>query len=151
VRRIQFGDQDVGTHCGNWVFASHAKKLAERQPRCVQLEGLIAKGVAEAREQIRAQRRERALLSLRKNKVYEHSLDGIDAYLLNVEQVAHPADPSFLTSFCPQTNRFWTELSSEWLAHRPVLWRRFRCCISWSVGALRLTIHLGNRRVALPK
>jgi len=60
------------------------RKLSAERTR---LEGLIAKGVAEAREQIRAQRRERALLSLRKNKVYEHSLDGIDAYLLNVEQI----------------------------------------------------------------
>jgi len=60
------------------------RKLAAERSR---LEGLIAKGVAEARELIRAQRRERALLYLRKNKVYEHSLDGIDAYLLNVEQV----------------------------------------------------------------
>ena len=56
----------------------------------MQLEGLIAKGVAEARSLVLAQRRERALLALRKNKLYEHSLDGIDAYLLNVEQARTP-------------------------------------------------------------
>ena len=57
----------------------------------MQLEGLIAKGVSDAREYIRAQRRERALLSLRKNKLYEHDLEKIDAYLLNVEQVYQPS------------------------------------------------------------
>lgn len=60
------------------------RKLSSERSR---LEGLIAKGVAEARQQVQAQRRERALLYLRKNKVYEHSLEGIDAYLLNVEQI----------------------------------------------------------------
>jgi hypothetical protein len=55
----------------------------------LQLEGLIAKGVADAKQLVQAKRRERALLSLRKNKVYEHSLDGIDAYLLNVEQATY--------------------------------------------------------------
>ena len=53
----------------------------------MQLEDLVAKGVQEARKYIQEKRRERALLSLRKNKLYEHNLDKIDAYLLNVEQV----------------------------------------------------------------
>lgn len=62
----------------------------------MQLEGLIAKGVEEAKEYIKAKRRERALLALRKNKLYEQSADKIDAYLLNVEQV-----PSHPTSYLP--------------------------------------------------
>ena len=51
------------------------------------MEGLVAKGVAEAKQYIQQKRRERALLALRKNKLYEQNLDKIDAYLLNVEQV----------------------------------------------------------------
>ena len=54
--------------------------------KCMQLESLILKGIAEAKRNIQAQRRERALLYLRKNKVYDHSLKNIDDYLLNVEQ-----------------------------------------------------------------
>lgn len=53
----------------------------------MQLESLVVKGVQEARSYIQEKRRERALLALRKNKLYEHNLDKIDAYLLNVEQV----------------------------------------------------------------
>lgn len=53
----------------------------------MQLENLIAKGVAEAKRNIQAQKKERALLYLRKTKVYDHSLRNIDDYLLNVEQV----------------------------------------------------------------
>ena len=57
--------------------------------RCLlQLEGQVARGLAEAKKYIREQRRERALLALRRNKLYEQNLDKIDAYLLNVEQVA---------------------------------------------------------------
>ena len=52
----------------------------------MQLENLISKGIAEAKRNIQAQRRERALLYLRKNKLYDHSLRNIDDYLLNVEQ-----------------------------------------------------------------
>lgn len=57
--------------------------------RCLlQLEGQVARGLAEAKKYIREQRRERALLALRRNKLYEQNLDKLDAYLLNVEQVA---------------------------------------------------------------
>ena len=57
---------------------------------CMQLENLILKGIAEAKRNIQAQKRERALLYLRKNKVYDHSLKNIDDYLLNVEQASPP-------------------------------------------------------------
>ena len=54
----------------------------------MQLESLIAKGIEEARKSIQAKRKERALLYLRKNKLYDHSVSKIDDYLLNVEQVS---------------------------------------------------------------
>ena len=52
-----------------------------------QIEGLIAREVAVAKELIAAKKRERALLALRKKRVREGQLEQIDAYLLNVEQV----------------------------------------------------------------
>ena len=52
----------------------------------LQVEDLIAKELAIARELIAAKRRERALLALKKKKLREGQLEQIDAYLLNVEQ-----------------------------------------------------------------
>lgn len=71
--------------------ANQAPELASSKTQdLVQLEGLIVKGVAEARKSIQAQRKERALLYLRKNKLYDHNIKNIDDYLLNVEQVSIP-------------------------------------------------------------
>ena len=56
--------------------------------RCQQVEDLIAKELALARELIAAKRRERALLALKKKKLREGQLEQIDAYLLNVEQAS---------------------------------------------------------------
>ena len=53
---------------------------------CQQVEDLIARELAIARELIAAKRRERALLALKKKKLREGQLEQIDAYLLNVEQ-----------------------------------------------------------------
>ena len=55
---------------------------------CQQVEDLIAKELALARELIAAKRRERALLALKKKKLREGQLEQIDAYLLNVEQAS---------------------------------------------------------------
>lgn len=52
-----------------------------------QIEGLIAREIALAKELIAAKKRERALLALKKKKLREGQLEQIDAYLLNVEQV----------------------------------------------------------------
>lgn len=54
----------------------------------MQLEGLIVKGVADARRYIQAQQRERALLYLRKNKMHDRNIKTIGDYLINVEQVS---------------------------------------------------------------
>lgn len=48
---------------------------------------MITRGVTDARQYMQQKQTERALLALRKRKLYEQSLDRIDAYLLNVEQV----------------------------------------------------------------
>lgn len=53
----------------------------------MQIEELIAREVAVAKELIAAKKRERALLALRKKRLREGQLEQIDAYLLNVEQV----------------------------------------------------------------
>ena len=66
--------------------ASIFRVIGSQSSSCMQLENLVSKGIAEAKRNIQAQRRERALLYLRKNKVYDHSLKNIDDYLLNVEQ-----------------------------------------------------------------
>ena len=52
-----------------------------------QIEGLIAREIAVAKELIASKKRERALLALRKKRLREGQLEQIDAYLLNVEQV----------------------------------------------------------------
>ena len=52
-----------------------------------QIEGLIAREIAVAKELIAAKKRDRALLALRKKRLREGQLEQIDAYLLNVEQV----------------------------------------------------------------
>ena len=52
-----------------------------------QIEGLLAREIAVAKELIAAKKRERALLALRKKRLREGQLEQIDAYLLNVEQV----------------------------------------------------------------
>ena len=75
---------------------------------CQQVEDLIAKELALARELIAAKRRERALLALKRKKLREGQLEQIDAYLLNVEQAS---------SFIP------------WLAYRLPL-QVDRCIIS---------------------
>ena len=52
----------------------------------LQLEDLIARELAIARELLAAKKRERALLALKKKRLREGQLERIDAYLLNVEQ-----------------------------------------------------------------
>ena len=78
----------------------------------LQLEGLIAKGVADARDYIRAQRRERALLCLRKNKLYEHDVERIDAYLLNVEQACQQSKPE--RACCHALRLHTLKLARQW-------------------------------------
>ena len=58
-------------------------------PTAYQVEGLITREIQFAKEYIASKRRERALLHVRKKKLHEQSVDKIDAYLLNVEQVRH--------------------------------------------------------------
>lgn len=62
-------------------------RVAASSVLCQQVEDLIARELAIARELIAAKRRERALLALKKKKLREGQLEQIDAYLLNVEQV----------------------------------------------------------------
>ncbi len=52
----------------------------------LQLEDLIARELAIARELLAAKKRERALLALKKKRLREGQLERIDKYLLNVEQ-----------------------------------------------------------------
>ena len=66
--------------CFTWVTGSRGL--------CTQVEDLITKELALARELIAAKRRERALLALKKKKLREGQLEQIDAYLLNVEQAS---------------------------------------------------------------
>ena len=54
----------------------------------LQLEDLIARELAIARELLAAKKRERALLALKKKRLREGQLEQIDAYLLNVEQAS---------------------------------------------------------------
>ena len=65
---------------------------------CAQLEDLIARELAIARELLAAKKRECALLALKKKRLREGQLEQIDAYLLNVEQasslsLSHPVVP----------------------------------------------------------
>ena len=72
-------------------FISRMQRLIQRRasrPLCKQVEDLIARELAIARELIAAKRRERALLALKKKKLREGQLEQIDAYLLNVEQAS---------------------------------------------------------------
>ena len=81
---------------------------------CKQVEDLITKELALARELIAAKRRERALLALKKKKLREGQLEQIDAYLLNVEQASamqamqtlfqYPCNPSHHTASASSGN-----------------------------------------------
>ena len=59
----------------------------------LQLEDLIARELAIARELLAAKKRERALLALKKKRLREGQLEQIDAYLLNVEQASSHTRP----------------------------------------------------------
>ena len=59
----------------------------------LQLEDLIARELAIARELLAAKKRERALLALKKKRLREGQLEQIDAYLLNVEQASSLSRP----------------------------------------------------------
>ena len=52
-----------------------------------QLEGAVDRELAVAKELVAAQKRERALLALKRRKLHEQRLAQLDAWLLNVEQV----------------------------------------------------------------
>ena len=54
----------------------------------MQLEDLITRELAIARELLAVKKRERALLALKKKRLREGQLEQIDAYLLNVEQAS---------------------------------------------------------------
>lgn len=62
----------------------------------MQLEKRIQQNVQVARELIAVQKKDRALLALKKKKLNEHQLGTIQAWLLNVEDmvsVAHHCSP----------------------------------------------------------
>jgi hypothetical protein len=61
-----------------------------RRPRPRQLEKRIEHNVSVARELVAANKKERALLALKKKKMNEHQLQSITAYLLNVEDLVGP-------------------------------------------------------------